>query len=155
VHRDFKPSNVMLADGGHVRVTDFGVAHLAWDPMTRSGEMIGSPAYMAPEQIIHGDVEPASDRHALAVVAYEVLTGVPAFTAPSLGRLLERITRDMPASAALVNRALPPTLDRVFAKALAKDPRERHSSSRQFVRALARALGGRSLWSFFAPGGDP
>ena len=119
VHRDIKPSNVMLAPSGRVRITDFGVAHLAWDPMTRSGEMIGSPACMSPEQITRGEVEPASDRHALAVVAYEVLTGIPAFQAPSLGRLLERIARDMPASAASVNPSLPTALDAVFEMALA------------------------------------
>jgi serine/threonine protein kinase len=152
VHRDIKPSNVMLAPSGRVRITDFGVAHLAWDPMTRSGEMIGSPGYMSPEQITRGEVEPASDRHALAVVAYEALTGGPAFRAESLGRLLERIVREMPASAASVNRSLPTALDAVFETGLAKDPRDRHPSNRAFVRALARALESRSLsrslWSW-------
>jgi eukaryotic-like serine/threonine-protein kinase len=152
VHRDIKPSNVMLAPGGRVRITDFGVAHLAWDPITRSGEMIGSPGYMSPEQITHGEVQPASDRHALAVVAYEILTGVPAFQAPSLGRLLERIVREMPASAASLNPSLPAALDAVFKTALAKNPGDRHTSNRAFVRALAKALEARpvarSLWSW-------
>ena len=154
VHRDIKPSNVMLAPSGRVRITDFGVAHLAWDPMTRSGEMMGSPGYMSPEQITRGEVEPASDRHALAVVAYEALTGVPAFRAPSLGRLLERIVREIPASAASVNPSLPAALDAVFETALAKNPRDRHTSNRAFVRALAKALESRSvarsLWSWLA-----
>ena len=84
VHRDIKPGNVLLVRDGRVKVTDFGVAHLSWAPLTRSHEMIGSPAYMAPEQITRGEVEARTDLYALAVVAFETLTGTHPFAGFSL-----------------------------------------------------------------------
>ncbi len=151
VHRDVKPSNVLLALGGRVKVTDFGIAHLAWAPMTGSGEMIGSPAYMAPEQIAGGEVTAASDLYALGVVAYQMLTGVHPLRWSSLGRLLETIVHDAPRPASEANASLPASADAVFATALAKDVAARYRSGRAFAAALRAALvpssAPRTLWT--------
>jgi serine/threonine-protein kinase len=141
VHRDVKPSNVMLVPGGGVKITDFGVAHLAWAPLTRTGEMIGSPAYMAPEQIApRGEVKAASDIYALGVVAYECLTGTHPFRRASLGGLLESIVRDEPAPASAVDGRLPASADAALVTALAKDPAARYPSCRAFVAMLRAAF---------------
>ena len=154
VHRDIKPENVMLARAGGVKITDFGLAHLAWAPLTRRGEVLGSPAYMAPEQIALGEVEPRSDLYALAVVAYEMLTGVVPFRTASVGRLLELIVREAPPAATSICADLPEAVDPVLAMALAKDPWDRFPSGRTFVAALRAALAppslARRLWTSLA-----
>ena len=91
VHRDVKPSNLLLLPQGGVKITDFGIAHLSWAPMTRSGELIGTPAFMAPEQIRTGDVSPATDVYALGLVAFEMLTGTRPFRGRSYAELLMRV----------------------------------------------------------------
>jgi len=141
VHRDVKPSNVIVGPGGAVKLTDFGIAHLTWAPMTRTGELIGSPAYMAPEQIVLGEVEPASDIYALGVVAYEVLTGRRALgEGKGLGELLLKIAFGPAPSVREARPDLPAVVDAVLAKALAKDPAERFPSARMLVATLAVAL---------------
>jgi serine/threonine-protein kinase len=140
VHRDIKPENVMLGRDGQVKITDFGLAHLAWAPLTRSHEMLGSPAYMAPEQIAVGEVEPRSDQSALAVVAYEMLSGEPPFQAATVGRLLEVVVKTPVPAASARGAGLPEAVDAVFARALAKDPWDRFASCGAFVRALRVSL---------------
>ncbi len=134
---------MLLALSGEVKLTDFGVARLGWAPMTRSGEVIGSPTYMAPEQLSRGEVDASSDLYALGVVAHEMLTGGRPFRRSSLGRLLESIVHDAPASASAANPALPPAVDAVLAVALAKAPEDRYPSGRELVAALGTALASR------------
>jgi serine/threonine protein kinase len=140
VHRDVKPSNVLLARDGTVKLSDFGMAHLSWAPITRSGELIGSPAYMAPEHIALGDVEPASDLHALGVVAFLCLTGERPFKGRSVGELLRNVVDQERPSASALEPALPRAVDAVLARAMAKDPDGRFACGRDLVDALARAL---------------
>lgn len=140
VHRDVKPSNVLVLPDGTVKITDFGIAHLSWAPITRTGELIGSPAYMAPEQIALGDVEPASDVYALGVVAYQCLTGERPFNGKSVGALLRSVVYDTPPAATERNPSLPGRVDAVLARALAKDPDERFACARDFVAALKDSL---------------
>jgi serine/threonine-protein kinase len=144
VHRDLKPANVLLSVHGGAKVTDFGVAHLASAPMTRTGEMIGSPAYMSPEQVERGEVDARSDLYTLGVLAFEALTGALPFHRRSLGALLESVVHDDAPPASVLNPALTPGVDAVLAAALAKEPDERFPSARAFVRALERALDPRS-----------
>jgi serine/threonine-protein kinase len=139
IHRDVKPPNVMVLPRGGVKLTDFGIARLAWAPVTATGELIGSPAYMAPEQIAVGEAEPASDVYALGVVAYEVLTGQLPIDASNLGALLVRITTESPPPARSRNPALPVGADAVLARVLAKRPRDRYPTARAFVAALQAA----------------
>jgi serine/threonine-protein kinase len=143
VHRDLKPANVILTLRGGIKLADFGVAYIAGTTLTPPGQMIGSPTYMAPEQIRLGEVGAASDLYALGVVAFEMLTGKPPFRSPSVGRLLESIVQDEPAAASAMFPFLSPAADAVLARALAKDPRARPSSGRAFVRSLALALASR------------
>jgi serine/threonine-protein kinase len=142
VHRDVKPSNVLLPLGGGAKLADFGVARLGWAPITCSGEVIGTPAYMAPEQVSRALVHAQSDLYSLAVVAFETLTGVRPFRRPSLSTLLQSIVRDAPPRAGAINPALPPAVDALFARALAKIPEERYADGRAFVAALREALAG-------------
>lgn len=141
VHRDVKPSNVMIEPDGTVKLTDFGIAHLSWAPITHTGELIGSPAFMAPEQIALGEVEPASDTYALGVVAYQCLTGDRPFSGMSMGGLLRAVVYDASPPATQRNPALPAAVDAVLARAMAKDPDERYACARDFVAALKGALG--------------
>jgi len=141
VHRDVKPSNVLLTWAGVAKLADFGVARLGAS-MTRTGEVIGTPAYMAPEQLSCGVVHPLSDLYSLAVVAHEALTGARPFRRSSLGALLQSIVTDAPPHASVVHAALPAAVDPVLVRALAKDPRKRYPDGRSFVTALKRAFGG-------------
>ncbi len=141
VHRDIKPPNLLLAAAGDVKLTDFGIAHLSWAPLTRSGEVLGTPAYMAPEQISKGDVSPATDLFALGVVAYEMLTGSRPFRGRSYAELLMRVIEGAPTPVAAFNRALPSEVDAVMEGVLAKDPDARFTSAAAFVAALRSALG--------------
>src|SRR5262245_40116954 len=140
VHRDVKPSNVLLARGGGAKLADFGIARLGWAPITRSGEIIGSPAYMAPEQVSRGVVNARTDLYSLAVVAHETLTGTRPFRRPSLGALLESIVADAPPRASHVNAALPSAVDWVLGRALAKKPEDRFPDGRTLFTALEAAL---------------
>jgi serine/threonine-protein kinase len=156
VHRDLKPHNVMILPDGRAKLMDFSVAHVSWAPMTRTGELIGAPAYFAPEQIARGRVSPASDRYALGAVAFEMLTGQRPFVETSLGSMLESIVLDSAPPASSINNSLPATVDAVLARVLDKDPQRRHASARELVEALTeafsrsrrRASQGRSLWSW-------
>jgi serine/threonine-protein kinase len=140
VHRDVKPSNLLLPERGGVKITDFGIAHLSWAPMTRSGELIGTPAFMAPEQIRGNDVSPATDVYALGLVAFEMLTGTRPFRGRTYAELLMRVIDASPLSAHELRPSLPPRVDEVFARALAKDPQARHTTAAAFVAALRVAL---------------
>jgi serine/threonine protein kinase len=140
VHRDLKPANVILTPSAGVRLADFGVAHVVGTTLTPPDEVIGSPAYMAPEQITHSAVDARSDLYALGVVAYEMLAGKRPFRGRGIGRLLESIVRDEPPAASRLCPSLPPAVDAVLASALAKDPDLRPASGQAFVRALVIAL---------------
>jgi serine/threonine-protein kinase len=140
VHRDVKPSNVLLPWEGGAKLADFGIARLAWAPITCSGEVLGSPAYMAPEQVKFCVADARSDLFSLAVVIHETLTGSRPFRRPSLGTLLESIVMDDPPRASAVNPALPAAVDEVLGRALAKDPDRRYPSGRALATALGVAL---------------
>ena len=95
IHRDVKPANLLLAPGGIVKVTDFGIAHTVSSvPVTATGELIGTPGYLAPERVVGEQATSASDLYALGMVAYECLSGAPPFTGPALEVALAH--RDLP-----------------------------------------------------------
>jgi serine/threonine-protein kinase len=139
VHRDVKPSNLLLPAGGGVKLTDFGIAHFSWAPMTYWGEVLGTPAYMAPEQIAARRVRPASDVYALGVVAFEMLTGRRPFRTGTGSELLLRVSYGPAPSARALNAALPAAVDAVLARALARDPARRFAGASEFVAALGAA----------------
>jgi tRNA A-37 threonylcarbamoyl transferase component Bud32 len=140
VHRDVKPSNIMVHEGTTAKVTDFGIAKLASQNMTQSGMIVGTPSYMSPEQIEGKAVDGKADQFSLAVVAYEALTGAKPFSADSLPTLFLRIVRDEPLKPTQMNRSLPAEINDVLSRAMAKNPADRFASCSDFMAALSQAL---------------
>ncbi len=142
VHRDVKPANLLLDRGGHVHVADFGVASAAGlDSLTMTGTILGTAGYLSPEQARGERATPASDRYALAVVAWELLAGARPFESSSPTAEATAHVNSPPPSLCDRRGDLPcPELDAVFARALAKDPAARPGSSRELVAELRHAL---------------
>jgi eukaryotic-like serine/threonine-protein kinase len=140
VHRDVKPANLMLDREGHVHVADFGIASAAgMDSLTMTGTILGTAGYLAPEQALGERAVPASDRYALAVAAWELLTGRRPYEAESpTAEASAHVSAPIPSISG--HRGLPRELDPVFARALAKDPAERYATAGEFVAALRSAL---------------
>jgi predicted Ser/Thr protein kinase len=141
VHRDVKPANLLLDSSGNVLVGDFGIASaVGMDSLTQTGTVLGTAGYLAPEQAMGQRATPASDRYALAVVAWELLTGERPFAArTSAAEAAAHVSRLVP-SLHEVDAELPRELDRVFECALAKDPGRRYPSAAEFVADLRAAL---------------
>ncbi len=160
VHRDLKPDNVMIGEDGHVFVLDFGLAKLvesgggtAPGTLTGQGAWLGTPGYMAPEQWSADGAGPASDRYALGVMAFELLSGKLPFQATSLPQMMEQHFRaKVPALTARGAAAAHASLDPVLSRAMAKAPGERYATAAELVEALRAAAGGRGDRSISARG---
>ncbi len=127
----------MIDSAGRVKIMDFGIAHQSHGNATMTQtNASGTPPYMAPEQGF-GSVSKSADLYALAVMTYEMLTGVRPFRGPDF---LEPKLRGEFAPATKVNPALPPSIDGFFARALAPDPTQRHTDAAEFARALNESL---------------
>ena len=146
VHRDIKPANILIHDGIHAKITDFGVAKIMSQQMTQSGVMMGTPNYMSPEQVQGHAVDGRADQFSLAVIAYEVLTGEKPFIADQMPALLFRIVREDPVPPQRLNPTIGPQVEMVFKKALAKAVNDRYGSCVEFVDALAGALHASPGW---------
>jgi predicted Ser/Thr protein kinase len=140
VHRDVKPGNLMLDREGNVHVADFGIASAAgMDSLTMTGTVLGTAGYLSPEQAQGDRATPASDRYALAIVAYELLTGKRPFEADSpTAEAAAHVNAPIPSIS--THRGLPRELDPVFERALAKDPDRRFETSADLVAALRAAF---------------
>jgi tRNA A-37 threonylcarbamoyl transferase component Bud32 len=146
VHRDLKPSNVMLRPDGTAVLLDLGIAAV-FDPdlskLTRTGESLGSPAYMAPEQASSGVAGPPSDLYALGCVLHEVLTGHPVFSAPTPYALFAKHAAEAPTPVRVLRPDVPPGLERLVLDLLAKQPQARPASAHEvysrFVALLPKA----------------
>ena len=141
IHRDIKPANVFLLADGRVKIMDFGVAHLVSTSITAAGQFLGSPAYMAPEQITGGQASARTDLFSLSVVAYQMLTGHKPFEGENVSEVVYRVAHTDPAPPSAWTPDLPPAHDDVFRRALAKDPATRFASATAFVAALDRRRG--------------
>jgi serine/threonine-protein kinase len=143
VHRDVKPANLLLDGQGRLAVGDFGIARLADDThMTQTGQVLGTAAYISPEQALGRPATDASDRYALAVVAYELLTGTRPFAGgPPSAQALQH-AEEQPSRASQIAPDLPPALDAVFERGLAKDPGQRPRTATELVAAIERSLAG-------------
>jgi tRNA A-37 threonylcarbamoyl transferase component Bud32 len=141
VHRDVKPANLLLDDRDDLRVADFGIASAAgMASMTLTGTVLGTAGYLSPEQAMGRRATPASDVYALAIVAYELLSGHRPFENDSpTAEAAAHVNAPVPSIAQRCQN-LPPELDRVFQHALAKDPRQRYSSAQELVAELRGAL---------------
>jgi len=140
VHRDVKPTNVLFDPStGTVKVTDFGSARLADATATRSGLMIGTPAYMAPEQLLGADPSPQSDLYSLGVMLFELLVGQRPFQASSMGQLLAQIAHQTAPRVRTLRPELPELLDDIVARLLAKTPAMRQPNGHQLAIELRLA----------------
>ena len=146
VHRDVKPSNMLLdgdSEPDHVYLSDFGLAKTATgtatNSLTRTGQLLGTLAYIAPEQVAGKPVDGRTDQYSLACAAYEMLSGEPPFDGDAIAVLAAHMNQPPPALTSRQPR-LPAAVDAVFARALAKDPAGRYPSCRQFADALRGAL---------------
>ena len=143
VHRDIKPENIMLVDGQPV-VTDFGIARALRDTrgerLTVLGMVVGTPAYMSPEQAAGGEVDGRSDQYSLACVAYEMLVGHPPFPGGSARATIARHISEDPAPLVPERAAVPPAVEWAIMKALTKEPGTRFASATEFAEALTRAV---------------
>jgi serine/threonine-protein kinase len=140
VHRDIKPQNVMIDDEWNVKVTDFGIAQSPTSgDITQTGQMVGTAQYISPEQAQGKPVSNASDLYSTGVVLFELLTGkIPFDGDASVAVALQHINQPVPRPSS-VNPKVPPVLDAVTMKAMAKSPVERYASAEEFSRALERA----------------
>src|SRR5262245_15127716 len=142
VHRDVKPSNVLIDERGHCYLADFGLTQSASDRgQATDGSLLGTLDYVAPEQIRGDEVAGSGDVYALGCMLFECLTGEPPFRRPSEVATLYAHLEDDPPSASARHSALPASIDGVFARALAKDPDERHSTCAELVTDARAALG--------------
>lgn len=139
VHRDIKPANIMLTPEGRAKVMDFGVARLASSHLTQETAAIGTPSYMAPEQIIGRPADLRTDLFALGVVCYEMLTGERPFAGPDLAAVAYRIVHEEPLPLRSHCRDLPAALPALVERCLAKDPADRPAEASELLRDL-RAL---------------
>jgi serine/threonine-protein kinase len=147
VHRDIKPRNILVGPGV-TKVTDFGTARILGTSHTMTGTMLGTPAYMSPEMVRGQAADPRSDLFSLGVVLYEAITGVNPFNAADLAAVLYRIVNIDAPSVRQHSAELPPALDRVLRRALAKEPESRFATATDLASALrAAARGEQRAWS--------
>ncbi len=140
VHRDIKPGNILLSEDGEVKITDFGIAKLASLDVTQTGVALGTPSYMSPEQIRSQTLDGRSDQFSLGVLLYQMLTGRLPFAGANAHAVLYKILHDEPERPGTLNAALPPSVDTVLAKALAKEPSGRYATCGELAQDLATAL---------------
>jgi serine/threonine-protein kinase len=137
VHRDIKPANIRVDGEGNARLMDFGVAHLASSEMTSTGVLLGTPSYMAPEQITGSPVFPETDIFSVGAVLYELLAHRRPFEGDTLQALMYQILTRMPEPLDAVVPSLPPALNRIVMRALEKDHSQRYRSALAMANDLA------------------
>ena len=140
VHRDVKPGNVLVAGTDHAKLSDFGLVKTMTSEITTTGTLMGTPAFMSPEQVQGHTLDGRSDQFSLAVICYQMLTGRQPFRADQPAAILYRIVHEEPMPPSRVRPDLPPGLDRVFERALAKDPARRYASCTDLSSALRSAF---------------
>ena len=140
VHRDIKPANILITKDGHAKIADFGIAKLNLAHFTLPGRVLGTPAYMAPEQLSGESVDGRSDLFSLGVILYVMATGLSPFQGTSATTVCFKVANREPMSPSSLDMSLPPQLDAIISKAMAKDPEQRYQHGSELAEDLRQLL---------------
>jgi predicted Ser/Thr protein kinase len=157
VHRDLKPANILITEDGHAKIADFGVAKLNLSNQSLAGRVLGTPAFMSPEQLNGDAVDGRSDLFSLGVILYTMLTGYRPFQGNSALTVCFKVVNRDPVPATVLDTDLPPGLDCIIERAMAKDPAQRYQRGMEMVldiQALQEGRGPRKA-SFAGPDASP
>ena len=139
VHRDVKPSNILINDDGRIKISDFGIAHLDSSSLTQVGEIMGSPGYMSPEQFTGDEPDARTDIYAVGVIAYELLASRKPFIGSNV-EIMRQVISDRPVNASDFNPQISVQLDWATHKALAKKREDRFQNAREFALAFVQGI---------------
>jgi len=155
VHRDVKPANLMLLEDGTVKITDFGIAKISTSNLTRTGQFLGTPNYMSPEQVIGHVIDGRSDLFSLGIILYELLTGEKPFMGSSLTTITYQIVNVDPIEPSKIRVGLPKKYDAIVQKMLRKAPDERFQTGKEVAEALRAARDNQPIPGVPGAGPDP
>jgi serine/threonine protein kinase len=138
-HRDVKPDNIMLSTTGGVKVMDFGIARSVESSLTKTGSVMGTPAYMSPEQVNGQKVDGRSDVFSLGVILYELLTGRKPFRGDTMPSLMFAIMKEEPLQASVIDASVSTAWDPILKRVLAKNRDERYATVMEFAAVVRDA----------------
>jgi serine/threonine protein kinase len=136
IHRDIKPANLIFAGDGSLKILDFGIAKIVGEKLTRTGLVLGTLAYMSPEQAAGASLDHRTDLWALGVVFHEMLTGRPPFSAPSIELLFRAVRHDEPPTVRSLRAEVPPGVEAVVSRLLQKEPDRRYPDAASVAATL-------------------
>jgi serine/threonine protein kinase len=148
VHRDVKPGNIMVGPDSRGKIMDFGIAHVVGSELTMDGDVLGSPYYMAPEQLSKGPISVRTDLFSFAVVLYRMLTGVLPFTGDSFAAVAQAVLQEKPVAPDRIDPTIPRGISNLVVRCLEKSPENRFASAAEVLQALTQAESGKAAWGF-------